>query len=76
MSNFTHCSGCCINAGMHRARDRRERIAAAVLAGIMANSGTRLDLWDEKQRAEVGDGAVRLADALIAALDAEPTDGD
>lgn len=75
MSTFAHCSGCCINAGMHHARARRERIAAAVLAGIMANSGTRLDLWDEKQRAEVGDGAVRLADALIAALDATPARG-
>ena len=70
MSNFTHCSGCCINAGMHRARDRRERIATAVLAGHVACNGFGADgNWPT-----IATLSVKLADALIAALDATPAE--
>jgi hypothetical protein len=46
-------------------RDRRERIATAAMAGLLANPD--VDPWRDK----VAVGAVILADALIAELDKE-----
>jgi hypothetical protein len=46
-------------------RDRRERIATAALAGMLANPN--VDPWRDK----VAVDAVALADALIAELDKE-----
>lgn len=45
-------------------KERRERIATAAMAGILSHPGRRATV------AEYASGAVALADALIAALDA------
>jgi hypothetical protein len=51
---------------------RRERIATATLAGMLAHSvpGTMHAAWFQLGAAEVAAQAVRYADALMAALDA------
>lgn len=50
-------------------RDRRERIATAVLAGMVAHSANGSMEWFVSN-------ALNMADHLIAALDAAPADGD
>lgn len=63
-------------------RDRRERIAAAVLAGMFASSTGEpgCDQWnpstDREDADRLAESAVMYADALIAALDAEDADDD
>lgn len=60
---YTHCSECCLWS-RHVAR-RRERIATALLAGMLAGDWRASGIVRE---------ALAYADELIAALDAEPAD--
>ncbi len=52
-----------------RRRDRRERIATAILAAFITNN----EVWQGMSVGDEARAAVELADALIAELDKEPS---
>ena len=52
-------------------KERRERIAVAAMSALLSNA----NMTDTGPMAKFVSGCVRAADALIAELDKEPTDG-